>query len=143
MDWIAILLALILIAVAALHLSWAFGSSWPGTDQKSLSDRVVGTPDATKMPPAGLTFIVAILIACAALWPLLWQALIPYPHWVPQTLVWLGMWCLAIVFLVRGLGGYLPSARLTVEPFRTLNTIIYSPLCIALSAGFFTLVLNP
>ena len=143
MDWIAIALALILFVVAAIHLSWALGSTWPVNDPESLSAAVVGTPEATKMPSAGLTFVVALMIAAAALWPLLWQALAPYPHWVPQTLVWLGMWCLAIVFLVRGVGGFLPMAGKTIEPFRRLNRTIYSPLCIVLGAGYLYLVLNP
>ncbi len=143
MDWIAVAIALILLIVAAIHLCWAVGSTWPAKDAASLSATVVGTPNATAMPPSGITFIVALLVAAAAIWPLLWMALIPYPHWIPQTVVWLGMWCLALVFLARGLVGYLPVAGATVEPFHTLNRNYYSPLCIVLGAGFLFLVLNP
>lgn len=143
MDVVAIAIALILTLVALVHTAWAFGMVWPGTDEASLSRTVVGTPGATAMPPRSLTAVVATLIFLAALWPLFWRGLVPYPHAVPQTLIWLGMWALALVFLGRGLGGYLPAMMNTEQPFTKLNRLCYSPLCIVLGLGFLALVLAP
>ncbi len=143
MDLIAVAIALILTLVALVHIGWALGMMWPGTDEASLSRTVVGTPEATTMPPRTITAIVAAAIFLAALWPLFWRGLLPYPHAVPQTLMWLGMWALAFVFLGRGIIGYLPAMAKTEQPFRRLNRIYYSPLCIALGLGFLVLVAAP
>ena len=143
MDTIAVGIAIVLAIIAAVHVAWAAGMVWPGTDEASLSCTVVGTPGATKMPPRQITAIVATAILLAALWPLLWRGLIPYPHIIPQSLIWLGMWVLTLVFLGRGAAGYLPAMARTEQPFARLNRLYYSPLCLALGLGFLVLVLAP
>jgi len=143
MDAAAFAIAITLTIVAVVHAAWAAGAVWPGTDEASLSKTVVGTPGATKMPPRSLTGVVAALIFLAALWPLFWRGLLPYPHIVPQTLVWLGMWVLALVFLGRGVAGYLPAMARTEQPFARLNRFCFSPLCLLLGLGFLLLVLDP
>lgn len=89
--------------------------------------------------------MVAVFIFAAALWPLFWRGLVSYPHTVPQTLIWLGMWVIALIFLGRGVFGFLPMMNITnpVQPFARFNRLYYSPLCILLGLGFLTLVLNP
>ena len=140
MDAIAFALAVVLTIVAAIHFAWALGMVWPGIDDASLSRIVVGTPGATRMPPRWLTAIVAILIFLAALWPVLWRGLIPYPHAIPQTIIWLGMCALALVFLGRGVAGYLPAMAKAEQPFARLNRLYYSSLCLVLGVGFLALV---
>jgi len=99
MDAIAVGVAIVLTIVAAIHAAWAAGMVWPGKNEASLSRTVVGTPGATRMPLRKITGLVAAAIFLSVLWPLLWRGLIPYPHAIPQTLIWLGMWALALVFL--------------------------------------------
>ncbi len=49
---------------------------------------------------------------------------------------------LAFVFLGRGVAGYAPPwrARHSAEPFAIWDRLVYSPLCLALGAGFVLLV---
>lgn len=138
---LAVCLSAVLAIVAAFHVYWALGGLWPGTDEVSLARRVVGSSGIRHMPSREMTLAVAGLIFFAALWPLMWAALIPYP--LPQSLVWLGMVVLAIVFAGRGLAGYWPGFRshFPEEPFATLDRRCYSPLCIAISLGFILLIL--
>ncbi|PCH45229.1 MAG: hypothetical protein COC23_08565 [Hyphomicrobiales bacterium] len=143
MNTIALTISIVLFPIALIHLGWSFGLIWPAKSEQELSNMVVGAKDATKMPGKLLTRIVALAIAAAACWPLMWQGLIWYPHAVPQTLVWLGMWILTSVFLLRGAISYLPNTFAAVQPFYRLNRIIYSPLCLGLGTGFFLLVTNP
>ncbi|MEC9342428.1 MAG: DUF3995 domain-containing protein [Pseudomonadota bacterium] len=140
-DLVAVLLFAVLSGLAALHFYWAMGGLWPGIDEKSLARRVVGSPAVRRMPSRPVTVVVAGLLALAALWPLMWTALIPYP--LPQALVWLGMIGLAIVFLGRGIAGYTPvfRAHFPEEPFASLDRRYYSPLCLAIGALFVLLIL--
>lgn len=143
MDVIAALIALILFAVALIHFAWGSGLNWPAKTEQDLSNLVVGTSGAKKMPGKTLTVLVAIAIAMAASWPLMWQGLIWYPHAFPQTLVWLGMWVLAVIFLLRGVAGYFMHTSNPEQPFKRLNRVLYSPLCLLLGCGFLLLVTAP
>ena len=140
-DSIAILLCLVLAAIAALHAIWASGSPWPAGDRLTLSRMAVGARKLSGMPGRGQTLAVALAVAIAAAWPLLWAGLILMP--VPQTVVWLGMWALAAVFLGRGIGGYSKAFASVFgeEPFATYNRRYYSPLCLIIGIGFLLLIL--
>ena len=140
MEGFAIVLFAVIAAIAAIHVYWALGGLWPGSDEASLARKVVGSPGVTRMPSREMTLAVACLIFFAALWPLMWAALIPYP--LPQSLVWLGMIVLAAVFTGRGIAGYWPAFRAIFpeEPFATLDRRCYSPLCLAIGAAFILLI---
>ena len=142
MDSIAIFISLVLALVSLLHLYWAFGGLWPGTDKASLVRSVIGEKNATNMPPGWLTFVVALAIAAAALWPLMWRSLVPY--FLPQGLLWAGMIVLLVVFIGRGIAGYMPffTSRTSAQPFARLNALYFSPLCLIIGAGFMALLLN-
>ena len=141
MDILAISLSIILTIIALVHLSWALGSTWPGKDETDLARTVVGIKGKTKMPPRWQSALVAGIIFATAFWPLMWRALIDY--FVPQGMVWAGMFGIATAFAIRGVLGYLPpiSTRHTEQPFATYNRRYYSPLCLALAAGFALLML--
>ena len=143
MNIIASCIFVLLGIVAVLHAAWAMGVVWPADDESALTRAVIGTPDATKLPSRGLNLIVALLIFLAAVWPIAWRGILPYPHIVPQTLIWLGMWVLAFIFLVRGTVGLTPLMGQTEQPFASFNRRYYSPLCILLGLGFLALVLEP
>ena len=51
---------------------------------------------------------------------------------------------MAAVFLLRGVAGFSPwmAKRHSAEPFATYNRSDYSPLCLALGAGYLILALN-
>jgi len=136
MNFLAIAIFIVLSAVSLLHLYWAFGGLWPGKDQKSLVDTVIGGTDMKKMPPAIVTIAVAIAIFAAALWPLMWRGIIDHP--LPQMLVLLGISVLIGVFIGRGIVGYLPVFKKSnsAEPFARLNARYFSPLCLLLGLGF-------
>ena len=141
MDLLALTLSLILAILAGVHFFWAAGGLWPLKSELSLARTVDGATGINKMPNRGITVIVGLIIAGAAIWPLMWRALIPYL--IPQGMVWAGMFGLTLAFLIRGLSGFLPfmNKRHGEQPFARLNKQIYSPLCLALGAGFALLLL--
>ena len=125
---IAGLICLVLLATALLHAYWGFGGLWPAADQETLARMVVGNNGVRAMPPAALTFIVALLIAAAGIWPLLWTGLLQagLPDWLLRA----GMLVLTGVFLLRGLAGITPLMARShgTEPFASLNRRWFSPL---------------
>ncbi len=132
MACVATPIAIVLSAVAAVHFYWAFGGLWPGHDPKSLAAAVIGDPRLKRLPAPRVTFAVAAAIALAAAWPLM-SPLLPFPALMP-----LGTLLLAAVFLARGFAGYAPffRRRHSLQPFARFNRWFYSPLCLALGAGF-------
>ncbi|MFD0914993.1 DUF3995 domain-containing protein [Pseudahrensia aquimaris] len=143
MDFLAIVIAVVLFVVSVIHFAWAFGSNWPADNEQELARMVVGTPSITKMPPRALTGFIAFGILAAALVPLMWRGLVPYPQSLPQTLLWLAMWTLAIVFIARGIAAYLPIMADLEEPFASRNRRYFSPLILLIGAGYLALVLAP
>ena len=135
MTLLALIIALILLAIAALHAYWGFGGAWPGRDAADCARRVGGFPGARRMPGPGPSFAVAAALLAAALLVMLEGDLIALP--VPAVLVSLATLCAAFVFLGRGIAGFTPAwRRLTPEqPFATLDVRYYSPLCLAIGAG--------
>lgn len=133
---LAFLIFVVLTIVAVLHAYWAFGGRWPGHDELSLARTVVGSKGVTTMPARGPTLVVALLIFVAGV-----LALAPVgvsPIVLPPMLQTLAIAALAVVFLARGAIGFTPLFRRlqAEEPFATLDRRLYSPLCLALGAGF-------
>ena len=126
-----------LLAVAIAHFIWSLGRTWPLRDEALLAKTVAGFAEGTRMPPKIASFAVAVATLAAGI---LGLALADHNSggvWLSVLGVLVG-----VVFLARGLIGYTAwFARLTPqEPFRTLDRRNYSPLCLALGAGFITLV---
>jgi len=141
MEIVAQILSVILLMVAALHFYWAVGGFWPGHDEASLTRTVIGATNMSTMPPRWLTIAVSLCIFAAALFPLMWSELMP--DLLPGSLLGLGMWVLVLVFIGRGIAGYLPFFHKSnaAEPFATLNRKYFSPLCLMLGASFASLVI--
>ena len=125
-----------LTAIAALHAAWGLGMTWPGTDARSLAQKVVG---GSVFPSPTACFVVAGLVTAAA-------ALVAaraHPkaqplQRIPQPLAVLGVTAVAAVLGLRGAMGMVGSATgllASTGEFRRLNLAIYSPLCLALAAG--------
>jgi len=136
MAFIAITIFLILSATALLHAAWGFGLVWPGIDQQSLVNTVIGDPNISQIPPLPITLAVAFAIAAAGICALWGARLIemPLPQWMQKT----GVIVLTFIFLIRGLAAYIPNGPLSnsTEPFATLNILYFSPLILAIGAGY-------
>jgi hypothetical protein len=125
----SILVAIALGAIAALHVYWAAGGRWPGHDDASLADAVIGP---TRMPgPAACLAVAVLLLVAAAL--VVGAAAVP----APPLAVRIGAAGVAAVFALRAGYGFLearlrPSIR--GSRYATLNRRYYSPLCLVLAA---------
>lgn len=134
---IAAFMFIALLAVATAHLLWSLGRTWPIRNEKLLAQTVVGFRDIERMPPRLASFAVALATLAAGI-----LALSLADHTsggLPLTLLGLPV---AAVFLARGAVGYTAWwAEKTPEPnFRLNDRRVYSPLCLALGAGFLVLV---
>jgi hypothetical protein len=160
---IALLIFSTLTLIACLHAYWAMGGKWPGRDDETLANIVIGTKGLTKLPKASLTVLVALLIFIAGLIPMLWANAIsqtnsiafPLPTVLISILevmnglipIWflkIAMTGLILIFLGRGVVTYTPWAEQQdlEEPFRSLDKKYYAPLCLTLGIGLMVLLLS-
>jgi Protein of unknown function (DUF3995) len=136
---IPVLLFVSLGAISCLHLLWAMGNWWPARDAETLSSCVLGDPTFPGMAPPPALRLTAAAIAFAA-----FDGLALGFHFgeiVDKGAAWIGVGLIA-VFAVRGVVGYLPFWR-AAHPgivFAKLDKLFYSPFCILVAEGFFTLV---
>lgn len=142
MSFLAMVIAIPLTAIAALHAYWGIGGVWPGTDQKSCARAVAGFRDIERMPSPAACFAVAAMIVVVTLVTLALGGLFASPFARP-ALAGAALF-VALVFLGRGLLGFTGAwRRLTPEmPFARLDRRYYSPLCLALGAGLAVLALR-
>ena len=137
-DLLAIVIVVVFIVLALAHIYWAFGgrTAWLAAIPE-VGDRPAFTPSAAA------TFFVAIaLLTCAGL--VAGAAGILAVPVSPGVLTWLSF-ALALVLLLRAVGdfklvGFFKRVRGT--NFARLDTVIYSPLCLALSLGVFIVALS-
>jgi hypothetical protein len=124
-----------LVAIAALHVAWALGASFPARDRSELVRLVVGAATAREMPGRGATWGVALgLLGMAA-----WTAALRGWLDVRASDAWLDAVAVAMVaiFAMRGIGGFFeivlrPSIRGT--PYVGWSRRLYSPLALVLAA---------
>ena len=136
MTPIAAALVGVLVALAAVHAYWGLGGRWPGHDDASLVERVVGRTKGMRAPsPAACFAVAAALLAGAALVWLHSGRLLT--GWAAAATT-VGFWGAALAFLLRGLAGFVPAVFRYAEgtPFHWLNRTFYSPLCLAIAAAF-------
>ncbi len=142
----AILLATVLAALAGLHLYWALGGTWgseavvPTRPEDSADEKTGGQPVFT--PGPGATVVVAVLLLVAALVALGAAGVVTLP--VPRVLIRFGIWALAAIFLLRSIGDFRYAGffkRVRGTRFAELDTRLYSPLCLILSALAFIVAL--
>ncbi len=129
----ALVLATALALLAALHLYWAAGGQW-GLDAAVPTEPKTGGQPTFRPGPLA-TLAVAVLLLAAALVALAAAGRIALP--VPHGLVRFGIWALAVVFLVRAVGDFRYAGffkRVRGTRFAEMDTKLYSPLCLALSA---------
>jgi hypothetical protein len=124
----AVLVPAALAAIAGIHAAWALGWRWPGHDDDSLADLVVGA--GAELPPDPLTWAVAGLLGVGA------AAVAAAGSGRPGRLVQAAAWSVSAVLLLRG-AAYVPidlSGGLETD-YSRLDLAIYSPLSLALGLG--------
>lgn len=138
----ALFIALVLGLTSVLHFYWAAGGMWPARDEQSLARTVIGGNGIAGMPDRRLTIAVAICIGLAAIWPMLWLGWIVTP--APDWLLTAGMAVLSIVFIARGIAGFVPAVKKmnSEEPFATLSARYFSPLIVLLGLILTVLLLT-
>ena len=115
-------------ALAALHAAWALGWRWPGGDDEAFAERVIGYGGG--VPPAGVTWLVAGLLAGAA------GAVRAASHPQAPAAARKATRALAGVLLARGAVSIpVDVLRGFDEPYERLDITIYSPLSLLLGAG--------
>ncbi len=136
---VAALVILVLALLAALHFYWGLGGRWPGHDDRSLVEMVIGRTRDMKAPNLwACLFVASALLAAAFLVALHAGAVdLPLPAW-SQLIAQIGFWTAFAVFGARGIAGFVPPIFRYADgtPFARLNLIFYSPLCLAIAAGF-------
>ncbi|MBL8675281.1 MAG: DUF3995 domain-containing protein, partial [Rhodospirillales bacterium] len=91
-------------------------------------------------PPVAC-LLAAAAVAVAAVWPML---LVATATTAPPRAVIVGVGAaIAVVFLLRGVAGYLPAwrRRFATEPFAMRDITLFSPLCFIIAAGYGALLL--
>lgn len=137
-------LATIFGALGLLHVLWAAGLTWgaeatipteevpPGAGGPGDGRPVIDPGPMACLVVAGLLF-AAGLLSLARVGLLDWAGLHYGPTWIPK----IGLWVIAVAFLLRAIGdfryvGFFKKVRST--PFARMDTVLYSPLCLFLSA---------
>ncbi|MDI1365547.1 MAG: DUF3995 domain-containing protein [bacterium] len=136
---LVVILAATLFALAGVHLYWAFGGRWPGHDEVSMVEYVVGRTAGMRAPGPLVSAAVAAALAAGGL--LVLAVLAPSSPLEPWLRV--GRWGLLTVFALRGLATYVPPVFRYAEgtPFARLNRRAYGPLCLAIALGLLALQL--
>lgn len=136
MSALAVFLAVVLLAIAALHLAWAAGSTFPAASEGELARMVAGFADRDHMPPRPASALVAVALVVVAYVALALGSVCGWPFWA-WSLPAAGM-VVACVFFARGVAAFLPAWRALVprEPFARLDRRYYGPLCLVMGAGF-------
>lgn len=138
MMLLALAVASVTAAIALLHVYWGFGGVWPARDTGASSKASAGSEHRPRTPPAA-SFLGAAYLGYTAVVALVLGGLIksPFPFFLlgPSALT------ITFLFLLRGGAGYTSAWRRLMpdEPFARFDRLFYSPLCLLLGAGFFTL----
>jgi hypothetical protein len=134
---VSICLALLLGALAGLHVFWALGGSW---------GRALAIPERDGAPlfrpSRTVTWLVAVGLITAAVCAVVSGTVVAVPG--TRLAAQAGCWVLAVVFGVRAIGegryvGFTKRVRAT--EFGRNDTWLYSPLCTAMAVGFLVLAL--
>ncbi len=120
-----------LLAIAALHVNWALGSSWPLGEREELAEEVAGRVDG-ESPSAAACLLVAGLLGGAAAF------VDGRPRNAPGVSR-LGAAGVVATLAVRGGLGIAGRTDLIArgavsERFRARDRRVYSPLCLTLAA---------
>lgn len=134
---LALLLSLIFLALAVIHLAWAFGSTF-GLDVALPTDE----SGIRVLNPGKVDCIaVALGLGCFSLFYLLRSELIGFT--LPALLMSITSWLIPSIFMLRATGdfryvGLFKKVRQT--PFGRMDTRLYVPLCLMIGVMGFWLI---
>jgi lysylphosphatidylglycerol synthetase-like protein (DUF2156 family) len=137
---VGLLEALVLSAIAVLHVYWALGGRW-GADV-AVPSREHEATRAVFTPPPAVTLVVAGLLAGAALVALEGSG---WTRVLPAWMATLGIWVLSVVFALRSIGEFRYVGlfkRVRNTPFARLDSSAFTPLTIALSLSSVLIALS-
>lgn len=118
-----------LAGIAGIHAYWGAGGRWPGTDDASLAEAVVG--HGAEFPRGWAVWGVVALLGVASA-----SVVLTATERGPRRLARLGTQATALALLARGaIGLPLSLAAGTGDRYHRLDVLVYSPLCLALGAG--------
>lgn len=139
MTILSLVTAMILAILALFHGLWGARLWWPFGNEPSLARAVTGFRGVTSMPNAASCWIVALALSVACVIALDLGALEIIPVRDVTTIAASG---LIAVFALRGVLGYTPQwrKRTPEQPFRRLDSVLYSPLCLAIAGSFAALL---
>ena len=122
-----LLITLILLPIAVVHAVWGLGIWFPARDEETLAHAVVGARNTTRMPGPIPCFLVSGALALAMI-----------IVWGSGPIIGVIIWCVAAVFLFRGVIAYTKLwRRMTPElPFARLDRMYFGPLCLLIGALF-------
>ena len=124
----------VFLGLAALHVHWARGGTWPESSPERLSRLVVGVLPGEGMPGRAACWAVAGALAGAA-WVVLSASGVA-PELVPRGWARVAALLGAGILLLRGLGGFVEHRlrpSIVGSRYEVMNRALYSPLCVALS----------
>jgi len=129
---LAITLAAGFVALSALHVYWALGGAWG--DAAAIHE-VRGKP--AFRPGTAATLVVASLLALAAVVVIARAHLVQVPG-APPWLLALAAWVQTLVLAGRVVGDFRTFGvfkRVRGTRFARRDSLVYTPLCLALAAG--------
>jgi hypothetical protein len=134
---IAAFVCIALLTISIAHFVWGFGFTWPLRDRKLLAQTVVGFTGIEKMPNRLITLAIAAISFYGSM-----IALAIADHDGGGVALNIVGGLIGAIFLARGVIGYTPQWQaMTAEPiFRLNDRRVYSPICIFIGLGFFTLI---
>jgi len=134
---VAALMFVVMLAVSIACLMWAIGSRWPIRNPELLANTVIGRPGVLRVPRLP-SLLLGIAILAAGVFALALADRTAGGWWLSIIGALLGA-----LFLARGAAGYSAGwrARHAVEPFATLDRKNYSPVALAIGAGYLLLVI--
>jgi Protein of unknown function (DUF3995) len=133
-------LSSVLFLLSAIHVYWALGGKG---GMKAVLPEIKKDGRPTFTPTPFMTFLVALLLLAAAL--IVLEASHILQPFLPVWMISLGIWIIAIVFLLRSLGDFRYagfSKRIYGTTFATFDTWLYSPLTLLLGLGSLVIALS-
>jgi Protein of unknown function (DUF3995) len=112
------------VLLALVHIYWATGASWPATDQRSLSQAVLG---------GEVSFAPQVVLPSAAFHLLIATAVLTSGRYRVTRLVLLGLVAGLTARAAIGVVWALGIGTDTSTPFYWLNLFVYTPACVALA----------
>ena len=128
----ALAAAIVLAALAALHLVWTH-SVWPLPTREAFARTVLGASSVARFPSPAATCVVAALLLVTALIALARAGLARWP--LPAWTLRLGAWISGGVLTLRGLTGLaqaILAPQRTTHEFTLWSGWLYSPLALGL-----------